>query len=102
MSAGASVLESMRRIAASEGIPLDCVDVLALSPARVARLLDVGRKTIERELEDGNLRTTWIRGARRVAVLDLVEYLGEHRAVGPRAQTDTEVTQLVESFRHDG
>ena len=54
----ASSLEHLRRLAASESIPLDCVDRLALSPARVARLLDVSLATIHRELEEGKLWTT--------------------------------------------
>ena len=101
MSADASILENIRRIAASEGIPLDCVDTLALSPQRAARLLDVSKSTIENELATGALATTWVRGSRRVAVLDLVEYMRRNRSFGPRASrrgSPSELDSFVERF----
>ena len=101
MTAGASSLETIRRIAASEGIPLDCVDALALSPSRVARLLDVSKSTIENELAAGALATTWVRGSRRVAVLDVVEYMHSNRSFGPRTSrrgSPSELDSFLERF----
>ncbi len=90
----AIALEHLRRIASSEGIPLDCVDTLALSPQRVARLLDVSRSTIENELAAGEIATTWVRGSRRISVLDLVDYMRKNRSFGPRASSPGSTSEL--------
>ena len=100
----AIALEHLRRIASSEGIPLDCVDTLALSPQRVARLLDVSRSTIENELSAGAIPTTWVRRSRRIAVLDLIEYMRRNRSFGPRTSCEgssSELASFLETF-HDG
>ena len=99
----ASRLEHLRRIASSEGIPLDCVGTLALKPARVARLLDVSTSTIENELAAGAIPTTWVRGSRRVAVLDLIEYMRRNRSLGPRTSREgssSDLGSFMETFHH--
>lgn len=99
-----SRLEQLRAAARDLGVPLDAIDVLALSPARVARLLGVSTRTIERELEDGELAATMIRGARRIAVVDLVEYLEARRVLGTRKDETASPAALVllESFSRAG
>ena len=98
MSTAARV-EALRRIAGTEGIPIDCVEKLAFRPSTVARLLEVSKRTVERELDAGRLPTTWIGNSRRISTLDLVEYLDVNRTVGPRGRAPSSVDDLIESFR---
>lgn len=95
-------LEALRQAAHAEGIPLDCIDRLALRPARAARLLDVSSSLIDQEIAEGHLVVTWIRGARRISILDLVDYLEARRSRGRRALRAGEASPaetLVRSFR---
>ena len=99
----ASRLEHLRRVASSEGIPLDCLDTLALRPQRVARLLGVSKSTIENELAAGAIPTTWVRGSRRVSVLDLIEYMRRNRSLGPRTSREgssSDLDSFLETFHH--
>ena len=95
-------LEEMRRVAASEGVPMDCLDRLVVSPKRAAHMLDVSLRTVEHELDEGKIPIIWVRKARRISLLDLVEYMSKNRGFGPRSSRgsgDHEVNEFMASFR---
>jgi hypothetical protein len=74
--------EVIARFAATEEAPMAVAGLHLLSPARVAQVLDVSIRTIRNELDAGRLPTTFVAQQRRIAVIDLVDYLLANRRVG--------------------
>ena len=75
--------EVIARFASTEEAPIAVAGLHLLSPARVAQVLDVSIRTIRNELDAGRIPTTLVARQRRIAVIDLVDYLLANRRVGP-------------------
>ncbi len=89
MMSAAEHVEQLRCLAASHGIPLECVDRLALSPRNAGKALDVSEKTIRALIDAGALSVVRIGRCVRVPAVDLIGYLEEHRLVrSPRESTE--------------
>lgn len=74
-------IETVRRVAARHGVPLDVVDALGLTTAQVARSLSCGHRTVEAWVADGKLPAFRKGRLVRILVPDLVEFLEENRTV---------------------
>lgn len=92
MSDSAQKLELLRRYAQEAGIPVDCVDKLAFSIPRAARLIDVTPKMLRKLLADDDIPVIDL-GPRcqRILTTDLVDYLWSRRRVSGGAERGHEI-----------
>ena len=77
-------------------MPLDCIDRFALRPGRVARVLDVGIRTVRAWIGSGALPSVRVDGVVLVLVVDLLRFLEEHRRLGTHASSNVGLKSLTE------
>ena len=83
MSNAAAQIEQLRRLASEQGVPLDCVDRLAVSTAIAAKLLSVSPGTIANLIERGEMAYVTLGRSRRIEVVELLDYLSRNRRLRP-------------------
>jgi hypothetical protein len=88
----AQKLELLRRYAQEAGIPVDCVDKLAFSIPRAARLIDVTPKLLRKLLADDEVPVLDL-GPRcqRILTTDLVDFLWSRRRVSGGAERTDDI-----------
>ena len=75
----ANKLEHLRRVAKDIGAPVECIDALAISVTRAARLLDVHPRTLRTAFSRDGMRMIRIEGSDRVDMIDFVEFIERHK-----------------------
>ena len=94
-------LESLRALASQHGIPVDCIDRVAMRPGRVAHALDVSVRKVHDWIASGQIPSVRVEGVVRVPVVDLLRFLEEHRRVGagsPNARRNESVAERAQAF----
>ena len=77
----AEALEHARRILAREGIPIELVDRLAVSPRVAGKLLSVSLGMVEKLISSGELPAFQVGRAVRIEVVDLVLFMRRNRKI---------------------
>jgi hypothetical protein len=92
VSDSAKRLDLLRRYAHEAGIPVDCVDTLALSIPRAARMIDVSPKVLRRLLVEHHVPVIDL-GPRceRILTTDLVDFLWERRRAASGSAPSPEI-----------
>lgn len=82
MADAAAKLEHTRRLLAQQGVPVEALDRLAVSPRVAARLLAVSPSMVEKLVGSGELPAFNVGRAVRIELVELVEFMERNRKVG--------------------
>ena len=95
----AAQIEQLRRLASEQGVPLDCVDRLAVSTRVAAKLLSVSAGTIANLIDRGEMAYVTFGRSRRIEVVEILDYLSRNRRLRPapsRRSTGNSVGRFIE------
>jgi len=84
----ADKLEHVRRVGAEIGVPMDCLNTLAVPPKVAAKLLSISHSMVEKLIREGELPCFNVGRLTRIELTELVEFIEANRRA-PRRTGDT-------------